>query len=136
MTPGQLSGLRVIQTIANWYRLEESVAIRVGSAAQSFIENLLEHVQPAAVLSWQSAHPASRITRLACESRDIPWWCAERGWLRDTLMVDLCENNALSEAARSLGLRRAFAGYRMDERLPGRLRHRLEVTGVGQPISG
>jgi len=121
----ELADPRLAQTIANWYLIGDAEAAAVWSRAQHFVTELLDSTRPAAVVSWQSTHPLSRLTRQACLSRDIPWWCAERGWLRDTLMVDLCENNGLSEVSRSLGLRRAYQRYAAPEALPRTLQDRL-----------
>ncbi len=125
--PGQveLADPRLVQTISNWYRIGHVEAAAVWCRVHGFVAGLLDSTQPAAVISWQSTHPLSRLTRQACLSRDIPWWCAERGWLRDTLTVDTCENNALSEVSRSLGLRRAYGRYEIPEPLPQAVRDRF-----------
>ena len=116
---------RLISTLVNWYRVDNTEATAVWSRVDLFIDGLLESTQPAAVISWQSAHPLSRLVRQACQSRDIPWWCAERGWLRNTLMVDLCENNGLSETSRSLCLQRAYDRYQPHASLPQFLLDRM-----------
>jgi len=116
---------RLVSTLVNWYRIGNTEATEVWSRVDLFIAGLLESTQPAAVISWQSAHPLSRMVRQACQSRDIPWWCAERGWLRDTLMVDLCENNGLSETSRSLGMQRAYDRYQPHVTLPQSLLDRI-----------
>ena len=104
------SGLR--DTIARWYRIQLTDAENILKAAERFHKTLIETHRPIAVVSWQSSHPFSRTMRMECVRRDIPWWSAERGWLPNTIMIDLCENNYLTEAKRSLTIRRLLKNYR------------------------
>jgi len=121
---------RLVSTLANWYRIGKADAANVLNRVGLLIDRLLESTQPAAVISWQSAHPLSRLVRQNCQSLDIPWWCAERGWLRDTLMIDLCENNGLSEVSRSIGLRRAYERYQPLATLPQTLLDRMPPSST------
>jgi len=118
----------LVETVSNWYQIDKLTGLKTFSSCYRFFVDALNFLRPSVVISWQSTHPLSRITKLICQQNDIPWWCAERGWLRNTLMVDLCENNLLSETSRSLALKRSFQRYKMAETLPEVLRSRLDVT--------
>jgi hypothetical protein len=119
---------QMVKILQDWYELPLELAKNVHSSVKDFIQRLLDALQPAAVLSWQGANPLSRMVREVCLSRDIAWWAAERGWIKDTLMFDLCENNVLSEVNRSLLTQRAMATFRPSERLVQEIRQRVLVN--------
>ena len=94
----------LVEDVARWYGCDPGRAAQAWSQARSFFEDLLQTLRPAAVLGWQSANPVTRVLRQCAREADVPFWAGERGWLRNTLMFDTLENNALGEANLSLGL--------------------------------
>lgn len=123
----------MIRVLQDWYKIPINQAKNVHENVMDFILRLLEALQPAAVLSWQGAHPMSRMVREICQSRDIAWWSTERGWIKDTLMFDLCDNNVLSEVNRSLIAKRTMANFQPPLRLLHEIRERvLESTSVAR----
>ncbi len=107
----------LIEGLQSWYGFSTEHAQGVYGKTKKFYAELLDIAQPAAVISWQSMNPASRIVREACAARGIPWWCSERGWVRGTLMVDTSENNFLSESTLSFTLQRLYKKYQANESL-------------------
>ena len=94
----------LVQDLARWYDCEPERAAQGWNQARSFFEDLLQTLRPSAVLGWQSVNPVTRVLRQCAREADVPFWSGERGWLRNTLMFDTLENNALGEANLSLGL--------------------------------
>ena len=119
---------QMVKILQDWYDLPQERAMNVYTSVMDFMQHLLDALQPAAVLSWQGANPMSRMVRAICLSRDIAWWATERGWIRNTLMFDLCDNNVLSEVNRSLISQRAMATFRPSERLCREIRKRILVA--------
>jgi hypothetical protein len=92
--------------VVQWYRCSPEHALKGVSSAVGFFSDLLDALRPAAVIGWQSMNPVTRLVRRLSRERDTPFWVAERGWFRGTLMVDLCENSGLSEVTQCLPLAR------------------------------
>lgn len=114
-----------IREIAAWYRCSIATAERSLRVVTEFYRNLLETLKPSAVIGWQSMNPGARLLkRLACRS-SIPYWTAERGWIKDTLMFDLCENNFLSEMNRSFALDKILNDYSINTQTVEQLRDRI-----------
>lgn len=105
----------MVKILQDWYRLSYELSVLVHSHVNAYIKRLLETIKPLAVISWQSAHPLSRMVREVCIQDDIQWWVAERGWVKNTLMLDICENNLLSEINRSLTIMRSMDRYEPSE---------------------
>lgn len=118
----------VVRMLQDWYELPREEAKNVHAHVMDFFERLLDALQPAAVLSWQGANPLSRMVHELCLSRDIAWWATERGWIKDTLMFDLCDNNVLSEVNRSLITQRTMATYRPSDQLVREIRQRVSAN--------
>jgi hypothetical protein len=118
----------MVRMLQDWYELPRVKAKNVHAHVMDFIHRLLDALQPAAVLSWQGANPLSRMVRELCLSRDIPWWATERGWIKGTLMFDLCDNNALSEVNRSLITQRTMATFRPSDELVREIRQRVSAN--------
>lgn len=118
----------MVRMLQDWYQLPREKAKNVHSHVIDFIQRLLDALQPAAVLSWQGANPLSRMVRECCLSRDIAWWATERGWIKDTLMLDLCDNNVLSEVNRSLLAQRAMTTFQPSEQLVQEIRLRVSAN--------
>jgi hypothetical protein len=102
----------LIESLQSWYGFSRDKSQLVYLNVKRFYEQLLDAIEPAAVLSWQSIHPTSQIVREACLTRGLPWWSCERGWVRETLMVDSGHNNFMTETTSSLGLHRAYEQYK------------------------
>jgi hypothetical protein len=117
----------MIQTIIDWYQIPKSLATNVYTSGIDFFERLIDATQPAAVLSWQGANPMSRMVHEICLSRDIAWWASERGWIKDTLMLDVCDNNVLSEINKSLPAQRSMANFRPSESLLKKIRQKVST---------
>jgi hypothetical protein len=121
------------ERVMSWYRCSQDEAVRSLIVARRFYLDLIETVRPAAVIGWQSMNPGTRLLFDAANHRDIPVWCAERGWVRDTLMIDLGQNNFLSELHRSFALMRLFERYPFDEAGYAQLESRkLGASRVGR----
>ncbi|GEM_PF-3801831 len=93
-----------VEKLQTWYRCDEEVAIRTATVAEKFYTNLFEALGPCAVLTWQSTHPKSQLLQGLARKSGIPVWNAERGWLRNTLMMDLAQNTYLNELQTSFAL--------------------------------
>ena len=118
----------MVRMLQDWYELPREEAKNVHSHVMDFFQRLLDALQPAAVLSWQGANPLSRMVRELCLSRDIAWWATERGWIKDTLMFDLCDNNVLSEVNRSLITQRTMAIFQPSDQLVREIRQRVSAN--------
>ncbi len=124
------SNHHLVEGLESWYRLNKEQAKNVYGKAKNFYSELLDIAQPAAVISWQSMNPASRIVREACAARGIPWWCSERGWVRGTLMIDTAENNFLSESTVSLTLQKIYKKYLPNESLINRYKKKTDALAT------
>lgn len=120
-----ISNASEIKSIQNWYKCEFEVALIKHSICKNFYKELFNQLNPSAVISWQSANPISRLVRRLCLDMDVPWWCAERGWINDTLMLDLSENNRLSEVTKSFALNRVYYQYKLKPDLYENIKARL-----------
>lgn len=120
-----ISNATEIKSIQNWYKcgFEEAVARLL--VCENLFKKLFNELNPSAVISWQSANPISRLVRRLCLDMDLPWWCAERGWINDTLMLDLSENNRLSEVTTSFALNRIYYQYKSKPDLYENIKARL-----------
>jgi hypothetical protein len=105
----------MVQILQDWYDLSREQSILLNSNVNAYIFRLMDTIRPSVVISWQSAHPLSRMVREICIKYDIQWWSAERGWIKNTLMLDMCENNILSEVNRSLVINRSIERYEPSE---------------------
>ncbi len=115
---GTLAGTpdtELIDEIGAWFGCPPDEAMTAAQSACALFQDLLDTFEPSGVIGWQSMNPASRLLRQLARQRDIPCWMAERGWIRGTLMLDLCENNFLSELNLSLPLKRLAEAHRHDE---------------------
>lgn len=91
----------MIRTVQEWYRCERAEAETALNLAHGFYRALLDALRPAAVLGWQSMNPGTRVLLQEAGEAGVPAWVGERGWVQDTLMFDLSDNNYLSEIQRS-----------------------------------
>ncbi len=105
----------MVQILQDWYNVSREQSILMHSNVNAYIFRLIDTINPSVVISWQSAHPLSRMVREVCVKYDIQWWVAERGWIKSTLMLDICENNILSEVNRSLVINRSIERYEPSE---------------------
>lgn len=96
----------MVRTLQDWYRCGPDDAAQALDLAHGFYRALLSALKPAAVLGWQSMHPGTRILMQEAAQAGVPSWVGERGWVQDTLMFDLSDNNYLSEIQRSLTIAR------------------------------
>lgn len=97
---------REVMDVAAWYQCPYETARDALRVAREFWGQLLDTLRPSAVLGWQSLNPTTRVLRSLAREADIPFWSAERGWVKNTLMLDTGENNHLSEMRTSLALGR------------------------------
>lgn len=106
---------QAIHDAASWYGCDHDHARDNLRLAHAFLRDLLDTLRPAAVLGWQGLNPLTRVLRdCACEA-ELPWWTAERGWVRNTLMFDLGGAHLLGESHTSLASARARARYQPAE---------------------
>jgi hypothetical protein len=103
-----------VLTLSTWYGLKKNDAVSTWKKAHSYFSELLSQLEPAAVISWQSTNPISRIVRQLCLSQGIPWMTSERGWTINTLMFDLNENNYHTELTNSLILNEVYRSYKVN----------------------
>jgi hypothetical protein len=123
---------QIIQ-LMNWYSCSYEDALKSLNIAQQYYDQLIESLCPAAVIGWQSMNPCTRLLFQAANSRDIPVWSGERGWIADTLMFDLGQNNFLSEIHRSFAIDRLFERYKFDAKIYAQLETRkLAKERVGR----
>lgn len=101
----------VIETFQKYYRCSKLTANHALKLAETFFYDLIKAVSPCAIVGWQSADITTAIVRQYAHILEIPFWCAERGLLKDTLMFDLSDNYRTSELNRSLALQRFFQQY-------------------------
>lgn len=110
---GSLSVSPVLaRKVAEWYSCSVSQAQTVLHHVNDYLEDFCATLGPSAILSWQSANPLSQLLKIKAAERSIPYWAGERGWLPNTLMFDVCQNNHLSEMKASVvseKLRRSFS---------------------------
>lgn len=102
---------REIMDVVSWYGCDYQTARKSLRLAHDFFSDLLDTLRPAAILGWQSGNPVTDVLRAESRAARVPFWSGERGWVRNTLMFDLCENNFLGEANTSLALNRLRDRY-------------------------
>lgn len=128
---------RDVMDVASWYQCPYETAQDALRVAREFWSQLLDTLRPAAVLGWQSLNPATRLLRTLARGADIPFWSAERGWVKNTLMLDTGENNYLSEMRTSLALdrlrERCPAQESTLQRLGERARHATDLGRYSGP---
>jgi hypothetical protein len=107
----------LIDGLSKWYNINENKSKIIFRVAFDFYQSLIDAIQPSLIISWQSMHPVSRIVREIAVARGIPWWASERGWVKNTLMVDMGENNYLSEMTSSFALSRIYDSYKVNNEL-------------------
>lgn len=96
------SPLSTVSEVSRWYRCPSDAAENGLANATALFTDLLATLSPSAVLGWQSTNPVTRVLRQCARAANVPFWAGERGWVRNTLMFDLGDNNALSESHLSL----------------------------------
>lgn len=109
---GEAVSERDVLNAVSWYGCDHDTARDSLRLAQEFLADLLETLRPSAVLGWQSLHPVTRVLRDRARAADVPFWSAERGWVRNTLMFDQGDAHALSEANTSLMVARLRERWR------------------------
>ncbi|MCP1121530.1 hypothetical protein [Robbsia andropogonis] len=119
-----LSTQAQVMQLINWYRCPCDDAIKSLNIARQYYEQLIESLYPAVVIGWQSMNLGTRLLFQAASSRDIPVCSGERGWIADTLMFDLGQNNFLSEIHRSFVITRLFERYTFDAEIYAQLETR------------
>lgn len=107
----------VLTSVKNWYGCNTESAQRGWKSAQAFFLKVFSETEPAAIISWQSVNPLSRLVRDLATTLDVPWWTLERGWFPDTLMLDTAENNLMGEFSRSLAVNRLIQNYQSNKSL-------------------
>lgn len=112
----------VLRSIKNWYGCDTESAQRGWRSAQAFFLKLFSETEPAAIISWQSVNPLSRLVRELATTLDVPWWTLERGWFPNTLMLDTAENNLMGEISRSLAVNRVKRNYHPNKLLIASMR--------------
>lgn len=98
-----------IKKIQTWYKCNNRAARDTALVAEQFYVDLLKSLQPCAILTWQSTHPTSNMLQRLARTESIPIWNAERGWLRNTIMLDLAQNTYLNEFQTSFSLARCLS---------------------------
>jgi SAM-dependent methyltransferase/FMN phosphatase YigB (HAD superfamily) len=78
------------------------------SVCQCVLRNLLEELQPSAVLIWSDILPQSIVLQHLAQQRGVPCWTIERGLLPETLMVEMTGQVGQSELNRSFTLSRVM----------------------------
>jgi SAM-dependent methyltransferase len=78
------------------------------SVCQHLMRQLLEELQPAAVLVWGNSLPQSVILQQLAIQQGRPCWVIERGLLPGTLMIEMSGQGGQSELNLSFALNRAL----------------------------
>lgn len=100
-----------VRDVMQWYRCGRRVAYRSLSLAHDYFADILDIFRPSSVIGWQSMNPVMRVLQNEAQVRDVPLWFGERGWVRHSLMFDVCENNYLNEVNRSFTIDRVLRNY-------------------------
>lgn len=119
----------VDETMA-WYNCDRAEAVENLCLAEAFLRDVLDELRPMAVLGWQGLNPLTRLLRQLCTITSLPFWSAERGWVRNTLMFDLGGAHLLSEVGASLALSRQKKRYMPSSEVLDQLQKR--ATGSDQ----
>jgi hypothetical protein len=114
----------VSKSLENWYRCNPESAQLGWKVAEAFFKKIFSETEPAAIISWQSVNPLSRLVRNLATTLDVPWWTLERGWFPNTLMLDTAENNLMGEISRSLAVNRLLQKYQSNKSLLVMLREK------------
>ncbi|MGE8517311.1 MAG: polysaccharide pyruvyl transferase family protein [Alcaligenes nematophilus] len=114
--------------IENWYACTSKTAEQAVLNGTAFYSELLDTLEPMTVITWQSAHPTSKVLKTLCQTKDIPCLSAERGGLRDSLMFDMGLNNYVSEANTSLIADKAWSSYQWDSSRYQELKNKFFYT--------
>lgn len=127
----------IISLIKSWYKISHDEAVGAWQKIDYFYLNLLGKLEPALVISWQSTNPVSRVVKQSCLTLGIPWRVAERGWVKNTLMIDSAENNGMSEINSSFALQEIYKKYKTNQSIVGYYKERALSSGVIEryPIS-
>lgn len=97
-----------------------------------YLDDFFETLKPSAIVSWQSANPLSHLMKVMAAERGIPYWAGERGWLPNTLMFDVCQNNHLSEMKASVVSERLRRNYSPSSQLVSDMVDSLKARGQGR----
>lgn len=111
--------------IENWYACTPKMARQAVLNGTEFYGELLDTLKPMTVITWQSAHPTSKVLKTLCLTKDIPCLSAERGGLRDSVMFDMGLNNYVSEANISLIADKAWSSYQWNSSHYQELKHKF-----------
>ncbi len=124
---------QAVHDAVSWYGCDHDEARDNLRLAKAFLRDLLDTLRPAAVLGWQGLNPLTRVLRDCVHTAELPWWTAERGWVRNTLMFDLGGNHLLGETHTSLTSARARARYQPSEGILQTLKQRAtDAVGLGR----
>jgi hypothetical protein len=113
-----------VDDAVRWYRCTPAVARDALHVAHELFADLLATLRPSAVLGWQALNPVTRLLREHAVRAEIPYWNAERGWVRNTLQIDMGSVHLLGEVRRSLGHERQRRAYRPSAAVLGALARR------------
>lgn len=119
-----------IKEVADWYCSDLVKAENGLAAAMSFFNEFMTQVNPIAVIGWQSTNIVTRVFREIARRYDIPFWCAERGWLKETLMFDISENNFLTETNTSFATQLIQKNYMASQSTLSEIRARIELSAA------
>lgn len=103
---------QVLLDAVNWYGCGREVALSNLQLVTELISDLLLTLRPCAVLGWQAINPITRLLCGVATEWSIPYWNAERGWVRNTIQVDLEGPHLLGESRLSLAGTRRRKSYR------------------------
>ena len=95
-----------------WYGCTHDSAKHNLRLAQEFFDDLLRTLKPCSVLGWQVLNPLTRLLRQTAVRTDIPFRSVERGWVRNTLQVDMGGFHQLSDVHLGFANERLRRGYR------------------------
>lgn len=124
---------QAIDDAAGWYGCDHDEAQDNLRLAHAFMRDLLQTLRPAAVLGWQPLNPLTRVLRTCALDAELPYWCGERGWVRNTLMFDLGGAHLLGELDTSLSGARARARYQPSAEVLQTLAQRAgQATSLGR----
>lgn len=124
---------QAIYDTVSWYGCSHDDARDSLRLARAFMRDVLDTLRPAAVLGWHWHLPITQVLRECAQSAGLPWWTAERGWVRNTLMFDLGGTHLLGEAHTSLSIDRARARYQPSPVVLEALRQRAtEAASLGR----
>ncbi|HAS1952919.1 TPA: hypothetical protein I4E15_23995 [Enterobacter asburiae] len=101
----------ILSSLSTQYHCSLSISHEIANCGIAFYSELITAIKPATIIGWQSNDIINWILRNIALQRGIPFWSMERGFLKNTLMMDIGDNYLQSELLTSLMIQNLYDKY-------------------------